>query len=140
MSEENVELVRRVLERFQASFEQGYLGAGSDLNLVADDYQWILAGDPFEGRSVWCGLEGFVEFLRLWTEQFDDWSQEVVRLIDAGNDRVVALVHQSGIGKESGAPVEWDNGVVFELKGGRLMRATNYLSHAEALEAAGLRE
>jgi ketosteroid isomerase-like protein len=140
MSQENVEIVRRLLGGFQARFERGHLGGGFDLGLVADDYEWVLAGEPFEGRSVWRGREGWVEFMRLWTEQFDDYSFQVVRVIDAGDDRVVALVRQSGTGKESGASVEWDNGVVIELKDGRLIRATNYLSHAEALEAVGLRE
>jgi ketosteroid isomerase-like protein len=134
MSEENVEIVRRALEVQFGS------GAAFDLGLLADDFEWILVPEPFEGRSVWRGREEWGEFVRLWTQDFDDFSFQVVRVIDAGGDRVVALLHQSGIGKESGVPVEWDNGVVFELRDGRVIRATNYLSHAEALEAAGLRE
>ena len=140
MSEENVEVVRQLLGGFQGRLEQGNFGGGFDLGLMADDYEWVLAGEPFEGRSVWRGREDWVEFMRLWTEQFDDYSFQVERLIDAGRDRVVALVRQSGTGKESGVPVEWDHGLVIELKDGRLIRATNYLSHAEALEAAGLSE
>ena len=31
-------------------------------------------------------------------------------------------------------------GLIYELKDGRVIRITNYLTHAEALEAAGLRE
>jgi hypothetical protein len=31
-------------------------------------------------------------------------------------------------------------GQVYELKEGRMVRVTNYLSHADALEAAGLSE
>jgi ketosteroid isomerase-like protein len=134
MSEENVEIVRRALEVQFGS------GAAFDLGLLADDFEWILVPEPFEGRSVWRGREEWGEFVRLWTQDFDDFSFQVVRVIDAGGDRVVALLHQSGIGKESGVPVEWDNGVVFELRDGRVIRATNYLSHAEALEAAGLQE
>jgi len=137
MSEENVEVVRRLLGGFQARFEHGNYGRGFELGLVADDYEWVLEGESFEGRSVWRGREEWVEFMRLWTEQFDDFSFRVERLIDAGGDRVVALVHQSGTGKESGVPVEWDNGLLFELRDGRPVRATNYTSHAEALEAAG---
>jgi ketosteroid isomerase-like protein len=61
-------------------------------------------------------------------------------LIDAGGDRVVALTYQSATGKESGVPVELSLGSVWEIEGGRLARVTNYFSHAEALEAAGLSE
>jgi ketosteroid isomerase-like protein len=92
------------------------------------------------GRSVWRGREGFVEFIRTWTEQFENWPIRVERLIDAGGDRVVALTYQSATGKESAAPVELNLGQVWEIEGGRLARVTNYLSHAEALEAAGLSE
>ena len=78
--------------------------------------------------------------MRGWTKDFEDWSLRVERLIDAGNDRVVALIHQSGTGKGSGVPVEWKVGQVYELEDGRSARVRNYLSHAEALEAAGLSE
>jgi ketosteroid isomerase-like protein len=83
---------------------------------------------------------GFAEFVRIWTEDLEDWSIRVKRLIDAGDDRVVALALQSGTGKHSGAPVEMNLGQIYELKEGRMVRVRNYFSHAEALEAAGLRE
>jgi ketosteroid isomerase-like protein len=139
MSEENVEIVRRGLEELQSGVERGEPGAAFDLGIVADDFEWILAG-PFEGRSVWRGREGWLEFMRVWTEQFDDYSFQVERLLAADDDRVVALIRQSGTGNESGVPVEWDSASVSELKGGRIARATNYNSHAEVLEAAGLSE
>jgi ketosteroid isomerase-like protein len=139
MSEENVQIVRRLLGGFQARFEQGHLGAGFDLGLVADDYEWIVP-TPLDGRSVWRGREGFVEFMLTWTEQFDDWSIRIERLIDAGNDRVVALTVQTATGKGSGAPVDLHVGQVYELQDGRVVRVRNYLTHPEALEAAGLSE
>jgi ketosteroid isomerase-like protein len=139
MSEENVEIMRRLFEEFQAGMGRGDPGALFDSETVADDYEFILAV-PLEGRSVWRGREGFVEFMRAWTEDFEDWSVRVERWIDAGDDRVVALTHQSGTGKGSGVPVELNLGVVSELKDGRVVRMRNYLTHAEALEAAGLSE
>lgn len=95
---------------------------------------------PLDGRSVWRGREGSVEFVRTWTEEFEDWSIQVERWIDAGDDRVVALTHQSATGKGSGVPVELNLGQVYELENGRIARVSNYLGHAGALEAAGLRE
>ena len=152
MSQENVEIVRRVLEEFQAAVERGNPGAWWDSEAVADDFEWIVPNPGFEGGSVWHGREGFVEFVRTWTEQFEDWSIRLERLIDAGDDRVVVLTHQSAtgrdltsggavrltVGKASGAPVEWKNGQVWELEDRRILSVSNYLSHAEALEAAGL--
>jgi hypothetical protein len=38
--------------------------------------------------------------------EFDEYSFEVDRLIDPGDDRVVVIAHQRGVGKGSGAPIE----------------------------------
>src|SRR4029453_762105 len=106
---------------------------------VADDSEFITAV-PLEGRAVWRGGEGVAEVMRAWTENFEDWSIRLERLIDAGDDRVVGLTHQSATGKASGAPVELNLGTVAELKDGRVVRMRNYLTYGEALEAAGLSE
>jgi ketosteroid isomerase-like protein len=140
MSEENVEVVRRVFEAFNAGFERGDPGAVFDLETVADDLEWM----PFPGLpgmpQSYHGREGFVEFMRTWTEDFEGWSIEYERLIDAPDDRVVALIHQSATGKESGAPVELHFGQVSELEDGRVIRIRNFPDLAQALEAAGLSE
>jgi ketosteroid isomerase-like protein len=79
-------------------------------------------------------------FMRTWTEDFKEWSFRIERLIDAGENRVVALMHQSGTGKGSGAPVDLHHGCVFELEDGRITRMRIYGTTKEALEAAGLEE
>ena len=106
--------------------------------IVAADAEWIVR-EGMDGRTVWVGRKEFVQ-IRTWTEEFEGWSIQVERLIDADDDRVVALTRQSGTGKGSGVPVELDLGLIYELKDGRVIRITNYLTHAEALEAAGLSE
>jgi hypothetical protein len=55
MSEENVEIVRRVIDAFQVGFDRGDPAAAFDLDIVADNDKWILTEGSFEGRSVWCG-------------------------------------------------------------------------------------
>jgi ketosteroid isomerase-like protein len=81
-----------------------------------------------------------IKFMRTWTEDFEDWSFRVERLIDAGENRVVALTHQSGTGKGSRVPVDLHHGGVFELEDGRITRLRIYGTTKEALEAAGLEE
>ena len=78
--------------------------------------------------------------MRTWTEDFEDFSIELERVIDAGDDRVVGLFRQTATGKGSGAPVELHTGLVYELEDGRIIRMRNFLDPAEALEAAGLQE
>jgi ketosteroid isomerase-like protein len=139
MSQENVELVRRVFEEFKAGLTRDDPAAAFDSGMVALDFEWI----PFRGLpgpESYRGRDGFVEFMRTWTEDFEGWSIEIERLIEAGGDRVVALVHQSATGHGSGVPVELHFGAVYELEAGRVTRIVNYADPAEALEAAGLRE
>jgi ketosteroid isomerase-like protein len=140
MSQENVEIVRRVYEKWYAALERGDPGAVFDAEAVARDFEFALEGFEFEGRSVWRGREEYVEWFRTWTGEFEDWSLQLERLIDARHDRVVALTHQSATGKGSGAPVEVNLGTVWELKDGRVIRMRTYLSPADALEAVGLQE
>jgi|SRR5215204_1934796 len=140
MSEENVEIVRRLFdEALVGALERGDPGAPFDRGAVADDFEWIVP-EPFEGRLVYRGREGLVQWFRTWTGEFENWSVQLERLIDAGHDRVVALTRQSATGKASGVPVELTIGMVWELEAGRVSGVTNYLTYAEALEAVGLRE
>jgi ketosteroid isomerase-like protein len=139
MSRENVEICRRGFEQFQAGLARGDPGAVFDSGVMATDAEWM-PPPGFPGPPVYRGREGFVEFMRTWTEDFEDFSLRLERLIDAGDDRVVGLFHHRATGKASGVPVELHQGLVYELEGGRVIRCRNYVDHAGALEAAGLRE
>ena len=55
MSEENVQIVRQVVEEFEAGMERGDPGAAFDTGAIADDYEHILEVNELEGRSVWRG-------------------------------------------------------------------------------------
>jgi ketosteroid isomerase-like protein len=135
---ENVEIVRGVFDAFGAGLESGEAVGEFDLGRVfAADAEWIPAPE-LQGPAIYRGREGFIEFMRDWTEVFDEWSLRLERLIEAGDDRVVALAHQSARGKGSGVPVELHFGMVFELEAGRVVRMRNFLDPQQALEAAGL--
>ena len=139
MSQENVEIVRRVWNEFQAGLERGDPGAFFDLDVVRDDYEFVLA-EPIDLEPVWIGRDEFAEFMRIWTEGFENYSVQLERLIDAGGNRVVAVLRQHGTGTGSGATGEVRTGQIFELEGGRLVRCTTYTNDTAALEAAGLSE
>ncbi len=139
MSEDNVEVVRRGLEGFNAGLERGDAAGGAfGSGAFAADLEWVPIGFP--GPATYRGREGFAEFMRPWTEDFDDFTLSLERLIDVGDDRVVGLFHQTAIGKASGVRVELHQGVVYELERGRVIRCHSYPDHAGALEAAGLGE
>jgi len=84
-----VEVVRRFLKAFLAGVERGDVGGGFDSGAIADDAEWIPAAEVPGLPPSYRGRYGFIEFMRTWTEDFDGWSMEVERLIDAGDDRVV---------------------------------------------------
>lgn len=139
MSKEHVEIVRRAFAEFQAGFARGNPEAPYDSGTTAPDAEWILPADAPGMRSVYRGREGFMEFMRTWTEDFD-WSIELEQVIDAGNGRVVVTTHQQATGKGSGVPVELRMGALWTVEGGQVTRIENFFDPAEALEAAGLSE
>jgi len=132
VSADNVDVVRRLIESFQQGLAEGDL-TKYDARLVAPDLEWIPDHNAALGvNAVYRGAAGFGEFMRTWTEGFDEW------MLDVDDDRVLAIVRQTARGKASGAPVELHQGVIYELRDGRVIRIRNYLDPAEAIAAAGL--
>jgi ketosteroid isomerase-like protein len=138
MSDENVEIATRAFAEFQAGLATGNPAAPIDAGLIAPGIAWIVPTAPGL-RPVYRGREEFIEFMHTWTEDFD-WSIELDRVIDAGNDRVVVISHQRAAGKASGVPVELHMGALWELEGGQVIRIENFFDPADALKAAGLSE
>jgi ketosteroid isomerase-like protein len=139
MSQENVEVVRKAIDGFQAGLARGDPGAVFDSGTIAPDAEWIPAPNTLGVRPVYRGREGFIEFMGTWTEDFE-WAIDVERVLDAGDHRVLALFHQHATGKRSGATVELHMGQLYELENGRVIRVRNFNDRADALEAAGLQE
>jgi ketosteroid isomerase-like protein len=147
MSQENVEVVRRVLELGQEGIRRHDVGRAIDegvaAGLISSNFEWRgggRGGAAVVGVGDEVGREGIVEFMRTWTEDFSDFAVEVEEVIDAGNNRVVAIQRQVGIGKASGAPVEMHAAMVFRLDSRQVVRVDVFLDPAKALKAAGLSE
>jgi len=135
MSHQNVEIVRAMFDGAEA-FADGR-DPGAAFEAVGGDAMWIPAPEV-PGLSSYRGLGGLAEFLRSWTESFDSWSLRLERAIDAGDDRVVAVGHQWGVGKASGVRVDVHFGMVFQFEDGRLVQARVYMDPADAFADAGL--
>src|SRR4051794_36950758 len=129
MSQENVEIVRRGWEVFMEGMGNGNPAAVFDEGLFAPTFTLTPARDGLMTQT-YVGREGFVEWLRTGIEDFLDWRIRPVKIIDAGNDRVVTVVHQSAIGKGSGAAVELQFGIVHTVKGGQIIRQLSYIDVA----------
>ena len=132
MSQENLEVATQAID----AFNQRDVGAFAAL--TSPDFEWspsmvAIEGEIYRGRS---GIENYFGTLNNAWEKF-----QILRdgFRDLG-DVVIMLGRLEGRGKGSGVPVDSPLGMVFDLRGGAIARIRGYLDHAEALEAAGLRE
>jgi ketosteroid isomerase-like protein len=133
MSEENVEIVRQMITAF---------AEGDDERLVElfdPQIEYDVSRTSPESR-VAHGQEELAKVIEQWLATWDDHRLELVDLIDAGDERVVALMNERGKMKGSDTWVEHQVGVLFTLHDGRITRYEEYQDKAGALEAAGLRE
>ena len=133
MSRENVELVRRMYEHFNRRDDD------AAWNLIAPDakFRFIVWGpdgdETYEGRDATTTFWGEVFAV------FPDFRMEPEEIVGEG-DKVVATIHNTGRGAESGIEIDMRTAVVAEVRDARLVRLEVFPSRAEALEAAGLRE
>jgi ketosteroid isomerase-like protein len=133
MSEENVEVVRRIYEA----------AAGRDADSVFALYDPDVELDATRlgvgDLGVFHGHEGL---RRLFRELYQAWGEIEYgydELIDAGQ-HVVAVVTRHARGRASGVEVEQPFGLLWTLREGKVVRLVWFLRRKEALEAAGLSE
>jgi ketosteroid isomerase-like protein len=132
MSQRNVEVVRQGLEDYAATRELRPEG-------FHPEFVWDMS--TFRGwpeEQTYVGLEGARKFMADWLETWDDWELETEALLDAGGDKVVAILRQRGRSTATGVTTEMHFAQVWTFKGGLQIRMQMYASPAEALEAAGL--
>ena len=134
MSQENVEIVRRVTAEFTESHK--VLS-----ELVAPDSIWDMRSWPsWSGQPQFHGRDGFMEFFAEWTGAYEEWGQEIEDIIDAGDNQVLEVNRQRGRLRGSNSWVALRLGILYTLKNGLITRAEVYASPEEALDAAGLSE
>jgi len=85
------------------------------------------------------GLGGVDQWTREIDEQFQEWRIDVSDWRSQGN-LVVALGQLHIRGRAGGVELDQPAAAVVEVRDGRLFRLRLFADHAEALEAAGLRE
>jgi ketosteroid isomerase-like protein len=132
MSQENVEIVRRLVEGFNKRDE-------AVLSHYADDVESRLIGGfaDLAGRSL-KGREAIRQFAGELIENLGA-RFEVETLFEA-NDRVVLIASTVGVGDASGAPVTRRWGQLYTFREGKITAVDSYWEPSEALEAAGLSE
>src|SRR6478735_4121714 len=97
MSQENVEIVARML----ASFHAG--NANDALAYFADDVAADASVRP-DGMVV-RGRDEMSRMIGEWVDAWEDWSQEIDEIRDLG-DEVMVVATQRGRGRETGIDIE----------------------------------
>jgi ketosteroid isomerase-like protein len=136
MSQENVETVQRAIEAWNANDLDAFL-VELDAEVV-----WHPAIEPgLEGKATtYSGHDGA---RRIWRQDRGDaWERLINRpqeFRDFG-ESVLALGHLDLTARATGIEFSQEVGEVFDLRAGKIVRIRDFLTHAEALEAVGLRE
>lgn len=133
MSRQNVELVRKLYERW----ERGDFATGD-----AFDPQAAYSRIGGEGAGLsgeWC-VDEIPGALREYFRAFEGLRLEGDEFIDLDSDRVLVLSRHRGVGRLSGAPYEQAAADVFTLRDGLIVRLETYWDRSEAMRAAGLAE
>jgi ketosteroid isomerase-like protein len=133
MSQENVEVVRRVYAAFAARDWE----ALADLCHPDLDYE-TLGVAPGRLR----GFRTITDFFDSWAGLYGEFRVEAEEIVEAG-DQVVALERHSarGVkGSEAEGMVGHSFACLFTFRDGKVSPVKEYATREEALEAAGLRE
>jgi ketosteroid isomerase-like protein len=132
MSQENVEIVRRIYERLNRGDIEGVVGLCDD-DFVMDMSERVFNPDTYRGHD---GIRRFYDGVTDAWESYL-WDVEEARVT---GDSVVAMLHCEGQSHEGGPGVDWRVAWLWKLRRGRAVYVRFYRHRAKALQAAGLSE
>ena len=137
MSQENVEIVRRIYEKWE-----DLVLADPDDKSVDDFFDPAIEVDNsnavFDG-AVYRGRDGLREYLALLREAWTSLRLEPEEFIRVGEDQVV-VAQRIFPRSTGGVEVIARSASAFTFRDGKVIRIKTFQSKAEALEAAGLSE
>jgi ketosteroid isomerase-like protein len=136
MSQENVEIVRSLLEGFaHRQHEQAFEFYDPDIEW---DSSRLTATLP-DIAGIYHGHEGVRAYWRNWLSAWSDLDFEVQDVVAAGDEVIALIRNQRQWGRHSGIVTEIaPYGLVFTIRNGKVVRWRAYPDQASALEAAGL--
>ena len=131
MSQEKVELMRRLLEAWAA----GDMATVETLSRdhLSPDFEWR----PLYLDRVYRGIDGMRQVRAEVSEAWEGYRSEIEEIVDLG-EHVLVLARISGRGAGSGVPVEQAIAVLCAFQGEQAVWAESFASRDQALEAAGL--
>jgi ketosteroid isomerase-like protein len=127
MSQENVELVRRVYEGWAR-------GNFSDTDAFDPEIEFEMVDWPHQTRVK--GIQQMSDTWRSTLSAFDAFRAVPLEYLDSGNN-VLVINQIEASGKESGAEVSAETATVWTVEDGRVVRLALYWDTDKAREEAG---
>jgi ketosteroid isomerase-like protein len=136
MPQENVETVKRAHEAWDTDDLDAFLAQ------LHPDVEWHPSIEPaLEGKAT--TFHGHEGARQAWAEYrgeaFGRLTVQVEEIRDLG-ESALHLGRFTVTGRTTGIELDTELGQVFTFRDGKIATTHDYLSHREALEAAGLRE
>jgi ketosteroid isomerase-like protein len=127
MSQENVEIVRRSFEAFNAR------AIDELISFSHPDSEWLPFRAQLEG-IVYRGYEGVRQFVRDIDEEWQSYRIDPLEFHDRG-DRVAVIGRVGALDRGGHLDIDAVAGFVVELRSGQITRVTSHSDPARALEA-----
>lgn len=127
MAEANVD----ALKRGYAALNRGDLSVVREL--LHPEIEWH-EPSPSPDAGSHRGRESFERFLRGWLESFEEFRVDPEQIVER-DDRLIAVVRQTGKGRSSGAQVDARLAHVWTVEGDKAVRWEAFGDPEEALRA-----
>jgi ketosteroid isomerase-like protein len=133
MSRENIEVVRRSFEAFNARDVDQLVG------LSDPDCEWLPFRAQLTGIGVYRGHEGVRRFVGDMEEDWEAFGIDPLEFHERG-ERIAVIGRVRARGRGGSVDIDLLAGFAFDLRSGRVIRLTSHSNPEEALKAAGLRQ
>jgi ketosteroid isomerase-like protein len=128
----NIEIARRAITAFNARDVDAFIA------LTAEDFEWSPSMSAIESE-VFIGHDGARRYFDALGAAWDRFEVVPARFRERA-ELVLMLGRLEGCGKASGATVDSELGMAFELREGAIARIRGFLGHDEALAVTGVRD
>jgi ketosteroid isomerase-like protein len=130
MSQENLEIVRRTMDAYNARDLARYLQDVSESVRFQSRFSAI-------DSVIYTGHADMRRYFANLDEVWSRYEMQLERMVPGG-DRVAALCHLYAVGRDSELQLEEYPGVVFTIEAGTIVQIDSYQTHAETLAAMGV--
>jgi len=122
-----------VIRSYFRTFGSGGVDAASDY--WHPEIEWRAVDGAADDIGVMRGRDALRRYYQDWTDTLSELRAEVEEILYEADDRVAAVIQNSGRGRVSGVPTRGRYYVACIVRDGRIVAGREYATREEALEA-----